>query len=148
MGAFCVGNVLAAFSDIIIGTQRKRSNHLSQPKIEGSGNAMASPKGPVSDLSSRHAFNNCNEMEAENVLSPRFKRNRSLIMVAFLSRPSFGTLRERLVLLDGALEERLELTYRFYRETRRSQVQDRLTSLPRQTRMLAKLVIRKARCRT
>ena len=44
---------------------------------------------------------------------------------------------ERLVLLDGALHERLELTYRFYRETRRSQVQDRLTSLPRQTRVPA-----------
>ena len=36
---------------------------------------------------------------------------------------------ERLVLLDGSFHETLELTYRFYRETRRSQVQDRLTRL-------------------
>ena len=45
-GAFSVGNVLAGFSDTTIVRQRRRSGHVSQPKIKGFQKRDGEPEGP------------------------------------------------------------------------------------------------------
>ena len=68
-GAFSVGNVLAGFSDTTIVRQRRRSGHVSQPKIKGFQKRDGEPEGP-SSLTYRAATpsRNRNEMLAENIL--------------------------------------------------------------------------------